>query len=76
MAWVGSTVGFQPLMVPSSVAKMNAAAPDLRPLLTTKPRGPQTIPVGAAGGAPFSGVGIVTIKGALGGSGKGVPTPL
>jgi hypothetical protein len=45
---VGSTFGFQPLIVPLSLAKMNAAGPDLAPKLTTKPEPPlKTVPVGA-----------------------------
>src|SRR5436309_11862456 len=77
MAWVGSTAGFQPEIVPSSVLKMKRAAPDTPFLETTKPLVPlKTTPVGAAtvpSGLPLGG-GIVTTSGAPGG--KGVPAPL
>src|SRR5262245_25975170 len=60
MAWVASTLGFQPEIVPSSVAKMNWLAKDFPPLLMTKSGVLlNTLPVGAAVFTP-AGVGIVT----------------
>jgi hypothetical protein len=45
---LGSTVRFQPLIVPLSAAQMNAAGPLLPSSLTAKPEPPlKTIPVGA-----------------------------
>src|ERR1700727_295564 len=47
MALVGSTFGFHPLMVPSTVSKMKAAGPELPFFETTKSEvGFATIPVG------------------------------
>src|SRR5713226_1420670 len=73
MAWVRSTLRFQPDIVPSSVAKMNRLGPDIPFSETTKPLGPlKTLPVGAAvvpAGLPAGG-GIVTT------SGTAVPSPL
>src|SRR4029079_14409253 len=55
MAWVRSTVGFQPLMVPSSVAKMNNAGPERSCALTTKSGEPlNTIPVREPGPSPVA----------------------
>src|SRR5919198_1285611 len=71
---VGSTVGFQPLMVPSSVEKIKNAGPDLPFLVTKKdlPSPLKTSPVGATDGglghAP-PGTGIVTT------SDRAVPSP-
>ena len=63
MAWVGSTVGFQPEMVPSSVAKIKRLGPEVVPFVTTKSAVPlKTWPVGLAvvpGGLPAGG-GMVT----------------
>src|SRR6266700_4238915 len=48
MAWVGSTVGFQPAIVPSSVAKRNLAGPEAPLSETTNPSGVglNAVPVG------------------------------
>src|SRR5215470_2486714 len=60
MACVESTLGLKPGMVPSSVAKRNSAAKDLRFLLTTKLIVLlNTLPVGAAVFTP-AGAGIAT----------------
>src|SRR5712692_6106305 len=79
MAWVTSTLRFQPDIVPSSVAKMNRLGPDILFSETTKPLVPlKTLPVGAAvvpAGLPAGG-GIVTTSGELGGSGNAWPPPL
>src|SRR5215813_5915707 len=46
----GGTAGFQPRIVPDSVAKMNRDGPDAWPLVTTNPVPPlNTAPVGAPG---------------------------
>src|SRR6266511_4313236 len=46
----GETVGFQPRMRPSSLAKMNLAGPEAGPFLTRKLELPlKTIPVGPPG---------------------------
>src|SRR5579864_4904075 len=64
MAWVGSTLGFQPTMVPSSVAKRNLLGPDVPASDTTKPSavGLSTAPVGAptAPGPAEGGAGMAT----------------
>src|SRR5215510_16450937 len=65
MAWVGSTVGFQPETVPSSVAKMKRLAALVVPfetaksavLLKTWPVGLDVVPAGLPAGG-----GIVTIS--------------
>src|SRR3989442_2573798 len=63
MAWVAATVGFQPEMVPSSVAKMTRLGPDAPPSLTTKSLvGLKALPVGAPPGPP-PGRGMVTTGG-------------
>src|SRR5215472_3122366 len=64
-ALVGSTVGFQPLIVPSSVAKMNKAEADLPPLETMKPpKGFAAMPVGQPGGkGSLDASGMVTTSG-------------
>src|SRR5436309_2165643 len=59
-AWVagpgGGTAWFQPLMMPLSVAKMNAAGPELVPSLITNPLPPlKTMPVGVPGTVTTSG---------------------
>src|SRR6266849_1456716 len=60
MASVGSTLGFQPEIVPSSVAKRNWLGPEALPCLTTKSSVLlKTLPVGAPPGFPF-GRGMVT----------------
>src|SRR5207249_10171510 len=47
-ARVGATAGFQPRIVPLSVAKMKRAGPEAVPFVTTKPAPPlKTTPVGA-----------------------------
>src|SRR5712691_207337 len=73
MAWVRSAAGFQPDIVPSSVAKMKRLGPAPLLVATTKPLVPlKTLPVGAAvvpAGLPLGG-GIVTT------SGTAVPSPL
>src|SRR5437660_145359 len=73
MALVGLALGFQPDIVPSSVAKMKRLGPDPLFPVTTKSLVPlKTLPVGAEvvpAGLPFGG-GIVTT------SGIGVPSPL
>src|SRR5258708_1384487 len=79
MACVGSTAGFQPEIVPSSVLKMKRAGPEAAPLETTKPLVPlKTTPVGAATGPAglALGGGAVTTIGGPGGGGKGGPGPL
>src|SRR6266699_4451032 len=77
MAWVTSTVRFQPEIVPSSVANMNRLGPERPFSETTKSLVPlKTLPVGAAvvpAGLPFGG-GIVTTSGEP--TGNGVPSPL
>src|SRR5258707_14134840 len=79
MACVGSTTGFQPEIVPSSVLKMKRAGPEAAPLETAKPLVLlKTTPVGA-GTVPARlplGGGIVTTLGVPGGAGKGGPAPL
>src|SRR6266699_1390247 len=71
MAWVTSTLRFQPDIVPSSVAKMNRLGPDRPFSETTKPLVPlKTLPVGDAvvpAGLPAGG-GIVTTSGEPGGN--------
>src|SRR5689334_10235130 len=62
-ALVGSTPGFQPDIVPSSVANRKIAglpAFSLKSLVKLK-----TVPVGADGGGPFIGGGIVTTSGMI-----------
>src|SRR6266704_4590874 len=77
MAWVTSTLRFQPDIVPSSVAKMNRLGPDAMPSVTTKPLVPlKTLPVGAAvvpAGLSLGG-GIVTTSGEA--TGNAWPWPL
>src|SRR6267378_2527493 len=78
MACAGSTLEFQPLMVPSSVAKINEAGPDFPASETTNPVVPlKTTPVGAAVNVAPAGGGIVTTSGEPGesGFGKGFPLP-
>src|SRR5438552_4001634 len=73
MAWVGSALGFQPEIVPSSVAKMKRLGPDALAPETTKSLVPlKTFPVGAEL-VPPSGGGIVTTSGEP--TGKGVSSP-
>ena len=59
-AWVepaAGTFGFQPEMVPSSLAKRNRAAPDTPPDVTANPVPPlNTVPVGAPGTVTVSGI--------------------
>src|ERR671934_1800674 len=77
MAWVASTVGLQPEIVPSSVSKMNRLGPECPPLETTKSLLPlKTVPVGAdvVPGALPAGGGMVTTSGLA--SGNGWPAPL
>src|SRR5256885_2579042 len=73
MAWVRSTPGLQPEMVPSSVEKMNAATPEAVPLDTVKPVPPlNTMPLGVEmvpAGEP-AGAGTVTTSGVI------APAPL
>src|SRR5262245_38387284 len=74
MACVGSTVGFQPEMVPSSVANRNRAGPWRMPADTTKSELLlKAIPVGAAVPVFPGGSGMVTTIGAAGG--KALPEP-
>src|ERR671937_337531 len=62
-AWVGSTLLFQPAIVPFSVANSSALGPDRPPEEMTKPAVPLVVaPVGAAVPTPL-GVGIVTTVG-------------
>src|SRR6266487_1352349 len=77
IARVWSTVGFQPDIVPSSVAKMKRLGPETPPSVTTKPLVPlKTLPVGAEL-VPPAGGGMVTTSGdAPGDNGlTGVPFP-
>src|SRR5579883_386604 len=71
MAWVGSTFGLQPEMVPSSVANKNWAEPEAPFLETTKPEPLlKAVPVGVAlvpAGLPLGG-GMVTTRGEPGGA--------
>src|SRR5436190_16825466 len=68
--WGKSTLGAQPAIVPSSVAKRNRLGPDLPSLVTTNPLPPlNTIPVGAPPPSGSSGVGIETTSGVPGGAG-------
>src|SRR5437588_209241 len=63
MAWVRSTLGFQPEMVPSSVAKRNWLGPDALPSVMTKSLVLlKTLPVGAPPGPP-PGSGMLTTGG-------------
>jgi len=63
MAWMGSTAGFQPEIVPSSVANRNWLGANAPPWLTAKPLvGLNTLPVGAPPGPP-PGSGMVTAGG-------------
>src|SRR2546427_11882949 len=89
MALVALTLGFQPEIVPSSVANMKILGPDFPFALTTNSFGfvlfrlLKTLPVGAAvvpAGLPAGG-GIVTTRGEPTGNGgpsppDPVPTPL
>src|SRR6201997_2075181 len=78
-AWVGSTVGFQPAMVPSSVANRNRAGADTPFSDTAKPSGVglNTVPSGApaAPGPAEGGAGMVTTSCWLPGPGWGLPCP-
>src|SRR5579871_6303463 len=63
-AELGFTLEFQPLMVPSSVAKMNVAAPDLPFCVTVKPVVElATMPVGLP--VPLLAGGTVTTVGTI-----------
>src|ERR1051325_4330612 len=63
IAAVPLTLGFQPEMVPSSVAKMKTAGPELPPEETTKSGVPlKTMPVGAAVSLDPCGGGMVTVS--------------
>src|SRR5690348_12736362 len=77
MALCRSAVGFQPEIVPSSVANMKKLGPEPPPPVTTKPELPlNTTPVGVPvvpSGLPLAG-GIVTTSGVAGGN--GTPAPL
>src|SRR5438552_3862068 len=71
MALCRSTVGFQPLMVPSSVSKMKNALPERSCAVTANCPVPlNTRPVGADGPSAPVGGGIVTTSGIIG------PVPL
>src|SRR3954451_12146794 len=63
IASAGSTLGAQPEMLPSSVAKMNRLGPESAPDVTMK-SAPllNTMPVGALGGVPSSAGGTLTIS--------------
>src|SRR6266851_6720647 len=75
MACVPLTVGLQPRMVPSSVAKRNGGDPDLPLAATTNSPVPlNTRPVGVPPPVGFVGDGIVTTRGAA--TGKAWPRPL
>src|SRR5436190_1071086 len=64
MALVGLTLGAQPEMVPSSVAKRKMAGAGVLPGDTEKSGVPlKTMPVGAAGPLPPAGGGMVTTSG-------------
>src|SRR5215467_10410233 len=66
MAAAPFTFGFQPEIVPSSVAKMKTAGPDLPPSETTNPDEPlNAMPVGVAVSVEPSGGGMVTVSGSL-----------
>ena len=78
--WAALTAPLRPEIVPSSVAKMKFALPDVVPfetmkslalLLNTWPVGADTKPAGE----PFGGA-IVTTSGVAGGTGKGTPAAL
>src|SRR5579864_200985 len=80
-ACVASTFGFQPAMVPSSVANRKTLDPDAPPLETVKvvsgvkvlnvvPSGDPTAPAPDDGAA-----GMVTTVGVPGGCGNGLPAP-
>jgi hypothetical protein len=79
IAWVGSTAGFQPAMVPSSVANRNRAGADTPFLDTARPSGvglnavPSGVP--AAPGPADGGAGIATTSCWLPGPGWGLPCP-
>src|SRR6266849_5851922 len=68
-AWVKSTPGAQPLIVPSSVAKRNIPTPDVTPFETEKdsvgfPRVMlKTVPVGAPEAALPGAGGMITVSG-------------
>src|SRR5580692_5191272 len=78
-AWVGSTAGFQPAIVPSSVANRNRAGAETPFSDTTKPSGVglNTVPSGvpAAPGPDEGAAGIVTTSCLLPGPGWGLPCP-
>ena len=64
IALLRSTLGFHPLIVPSSVSKMKAAEPDTPFSETTKPLLPlATTPVGVPGTTPPEADGMVTTSG-------------
>ena len=61
IAWIVSTLGAQPEIVPSSVANMNRLGPETPFAVTTKSEPLlNTMPVGALGGKLPGGGGIVT----------------
>ena len=61
IAFLASTLGAQPEIVPSSVAKMKTLALETTPLVTAKSEEElKTIPVGVLGPVPLRGGGIVT----------------
>src|SRR4029077_241270 len=79
IAWVRSTVRFQPAMVPSSVANRNRAGAETPCLDTAKPSGVglNTVPSGApaAPGPARGAAGILTTSCWLPGPGWGLPCP-
>src|SRR5882724_665520 len=73
MAWVKSTVGLQPEIPPSSLAKMKRLDPDTLPFETGNSPVPlKTMPVGAAIVPPPAG-GMITTRGWP--TGAGFPEP-
>src|ERR1700731_4931945 len=78
MARVGSTVGFHPTSVPSSVANRNLLAPEAEPLETTNPSGVglKVVPVGgpAAPDPADGGAGMTTTSWSFA-PGWGLPCP-
>jgi hypothetical protein len=73
-ALVGSTVGFQPAMVPCSVTKSSLAGADLPPDEMTNPLVPLiVVPVGNELAVLVTD-GIVTVNGVAEGSGWPVPS--
>src|ERR1700748_3958978 len=75
----GSTAGFQPAIVPSSVANRNRAGAETQCLDTRKPSGVglNTVPSGApaAPGPADGGAGIDTTSWRVPGPGWGLPCP-